>query len=131
VGVHLPDGAGSGSGASMTAAAVRVAQRHLSRSEPTIVILPDGGEVSVHDVQRILARKIRLKDVTMRPSPTLANAASWAGLDDQSELVTGRLVVRTSVGDTRLVAWAEIIVDAVDAGTWVELPRTIPEGEPL
>lgn len=110
-------------GAAMTATAVRVALRHVARfGHPVVVILPDGGEVTVHDLARLLEQKIRLRDVSMRPSPTLPNAATWAGLDDQGELVTGRLIVRTSIGDTRMVVWAEIVIDTVDAATWVELP---------
>jgi hypothetical protein len=110
---------------------VRVGLRHLARvNQPVVVILADGGEVSVHDVQRLLEPKVRLRNVTMHPSPTLPHAASWAGLDDQGELVTGRLVVRTSVGDTRMVAWAEVIVDTVDAATWVEPPYPLPSSPP-
>ena len=84
------------------------------REPPTTeIVFSDGGVISAADIKRLLEPHIGpLVKMRLRPSLVgLPNTVAWEALSEDAEFVTGRVVLHAKVDQTRIVVWAEVLVD--------------------
>jgi hypothetical protein len=100
--------------------AARVAQRFLKTAEKITTIDPvievlysNGGIISSADGRRLLRPHLgELKNFTFRKSIAgHKNKVSWEALDEEGNLITGKLVLHAAVAESKVVSWAEIEID--------------------
>jgi hypothetical protein len=120
----------------VTIPAHRIASRFqaavvLREDTSTEVIFSDGGVLTANDLRRLLEPQFGpLLKMRLRPSLTgLPNTVAWEALSENAEFVTGRVVLHASVETTRIVVWAEVLVDqrAVGIRIAMALPRQLLE----
>lgn len=89
---------------------------------PTRVEYSNGGRILAVELARMLEPTCGF--VTgLRFRPSLAgrpNTVSWEALDENAEVVTGKLVLHAGLSDIEVVTWAEVIVEGATSGN----PRT-------
>ena len=84
------------------------------REPPTTeIVFSDGGVISAADIKRLLEPHIGpLVKMRLRPSLVgLPNTVAWEALSEDAEFVTGRVVLHAKVDQSRIVVWAEVLVD--------------------
>ena len=122
---------------SMTPNALRVAARYRTAAvvlrEPTTeVIFSDGGVLTANDLRRLLEPQLgALPKMRLRPALTgKPTTIAWEALSENAEFISGRVVLHAKVDDTRIVVWAEVLVDqrAVGIRIATALPKQFLEG---
>ena len=75
----------------------------------------DKGTVSVHDVEHLLKPRLGvLSKMRFRPGlGGIPTTVSWEALNEDDQLVRGRLVLHAVVHEDHVVSWADVLVDDV------------------
>lgn len=109
----------------MTPSTSPLAHRHARRHAAVVfrdfpatkarVEYTDAGRISAVELARMLEPTCGfVTGLRFRPAITgLPNTISWEALDENAEVVTGKLVLHAGVSDIEVVTWAEVIVDMV------------------
>jgi len=102
----------------MTISAHQIVRRFQAavvlREPPTTeIVFSDGGVLTTSDLRRLLEPQLGpLVKMRLRPSLVgLPNTVAWEALSEDAEFVTGRVVLHAKVDQTRIVVWAEVLVD--------------------
>jgi hypothetical protein len=103
--------------------APRVARRHRAREATTIfrdipgpkyrVDYIDSGRITAVELMKMLEPTTGLLvKLKFRPSLTgTPNTVAWEALDENANVVTGKLVLHAAVSESEVVSWAEVVVD--------------------
>ena len=102
----------------MTISAHQIVRRFQAavvlREPPTTeIVFSDGGVLTTSDLRRLLEPQLGpLVKMRLRPSLVgLPNTVAWEALSEDAEFVTGRVVLHAKVDQSRIVVWAEVLVD--------------------
>jgi hypothetical protein len=102
-----------------TPIALRVARRHQAaivlRDAPaatTRVEYSSSGRISAVELMRMLEPELGvLVGLRFRRSLEVdPNGIEWEGLDEEGNLVSGRLTLHASLSETEVVTWGEVII---------------------
>ncbi len=95
---------------------LRVARRHRAAvpAERVRIEYSDSGRISAVELMKMLEPTtgplVRLR---FRPSLSGSpNTISWEALDENANVVSGKLVLHAAVSENEVVSWAEVTIDA-------------------
>ena len=103
-----------------TAIAHRVARRHQAAvalrnvpTEGTRVEYSNSGRISAVELMKMLEPSIgALVKLRFRPAITgTPNTIAWEALDENANIISGKLVLHAAVAEDEVVSWAEVVVD--------------------
>jgi hypothetical protein len=100
----------------------RVAQRHAREAAvvlgnmpaaPTRIEYTDSGRISDIAVMTLLESAVgKLMKLRFRRSLVVdPNGVEWEGIDENANIVSGRLTLHAAISETEIVSWAEVVVD--------------------
>jgi hypothetical protein len=109
----------------------RVARRHAREAAvvlgnmpaaPTRIEYTDSGRISDIAVMTLLEPAVgKLMKLRFRRSLVVdPNGVEWEGIDENANIVSGRIVLHAAISETEIVSWGEVIVDHRRAGPIAE-----------
>jgi len=112
-------------------AARAIARRYQStvvlRDEPaTEIIMSNGGIITTGDLRRLLEPRLGML-VNMRLRPSLEgapNTIAWEALNEDAEVVSGRVVLHAHLTETEIAVWADLVID--EGGSMVRFGTVRP-----
>jgi len=95
----------------------RVARRYQAAAALRVknirVEYSNSGRISAVELMKMLEPSIgKLVRLRFRPALTgMPNTISWEALDENANIISGKLVLHAAVAEDEIVSWAEVTVD--------------------